>query len=64
MDMNLSKLWKTMEESGAWCAVIHGIAKSQTQLSDWITTNVMLITIVLVLFVISTFITIIILRIN
>ena len=64
MDMNLSKLWKTMEDSGAWCAVIHGIAKSQTQLSNLITTNVMLITIVLVLFVISTFITIIILRIN
>ena len=34
MDMNLSKLWKTMEDSGAWCVVIHGIAKSQTQLSN------------------------------
>ena len=34
MDMNSSKLWETVEERGAWHAVIHGVAKSQTQLSN------------------------------
>ena len=34
MDMNLSKLWETVEERGAWRAVIHRVAKSQIQLSD------------------------------
>ena len=30
MDMNLSKLQKTLEDRGAWRAVVDGIAKSQT----------------------------------
>ena len=30
MDMNLSKLWETLEESKAWCAAVHGVSKSQT----------------------------------
>ena len=30
MDMNLSKLWEIVKVRGAWCAVIHGIGKSQT----------------------------------
>ena len=34
MDMNLSKLWETVEDRGAWCAAIHGVTKSQTRLSD------------------------------
>ena len=34
MDMNLSKLWKTVEDRRAWCATAHGIAKSRTRLSD------------------------------
>ena len=34
MDMNLSKLWEIVKGRGAWCAAAHGIAKSQTQLSD------------------------------
>ena len=34
MDMNLNKLWEIVEVRGAWWATIHGVAKSQTQLSD------------------------------
>ena len=34
MDMNLSKLWEIVEDRGAWCAAVSGIAKSQTQLRD------------------------------
>ena len=31
MDVNLSKLWETVEDRGAWCAVVHRVTKSQTQ---------------------------------
>ena len=34
VDMNLSKLWKTVEDRKVWCAAIHGVAKNQTQLND------------------------------
>ena len=37
-DMNLSKLQKTVEDRGAWCAAVHGVVKSQTWLSDQTTT--------------------------
>ena len=34
MEMNLSKLWKLVIDREAWCAVVHGVVKSWTQLSD------------------------------
>ena len=30
MDMNLSKLWKTVKDRETWHAAVHGVAKSQT----------------------------------
>ena len=36
-DKNLSKLWETVEDRGAWPATLHRITKSQIGFSDWTT---------------------------
>ena len=47
-DMSLSKLLEIVMDRGSWSAAIHGIAKNQTWLSDWATTNTLYYMIILI----------------
>ena len=47
MDMNLSKLLEIVTDREGWRALVHGVAKSQTRLSDWATSTAAKVTIFL-----------------
>ena len=38
-DMGLGKLWVLMMDREVWSAMVHGVTKSRTQLSDWTELN-------------------------
>ena len=44
MDMKLGKLWEMVMGRQAWCAVVHGVTRSRTRLSNWTTTKLVKLT--------------------
>ena len=53
MDMGLGRLWQLVMDREAWHAVVHGVGKSQTLLSDWTELNRMDVLITLLVMIIS-----------
>ena len=43
VDMNLSKFRETVKDREAWCAAVHGVTRSWTQMSNWITPGTLIL---------------------